>query len=458
MARRALTTAALCLLALLACAARAQACSCAGPDSPCAAFGNASAVFVGTVAELAPGTQGEGPGAKGRGRHLARFVVEEAFAGVEGAEVRVESGSGAGCGYSFAEGRRYLVYAGRTGEGALSAFLCSRTGPVEESAGDIEFLRALVQQPAGATIWGRVGRVVEGSDESRARGVAPVEGVRVTVAGRGGSREARIDAEGRYKLVGLAPGRYVVTAHLREGLTTRQPRVYVEAAERGCAAADFYVTEDGRVRGRVLDAEGRGVRHLPVMLLDADDRRPAQLRQQWDARTDMEGRYGFTAVPPGRYLFGVRLSPFASSEDPASEFPRTYYPGVAAAAAAEVIELKAGEVLKLRDMRLPPRLAESVVRVRVVWSDGTPAAGAQVIYRETTYIDPGIDQGRSADDEGRFEIRTRVGSVFRIQATALLPYAGDPAGTGGTLVRSAPQTLSVASPVEAVTLVITKPK
>jgi hypothetical protein len=46
------------------------------------------------------------------------------------------------------------------------------------------------------------------------------------------------------------------------------------------------------------------------------------------------------------------------------------------------------------------------------------------------------------------------GSVFRLQATTLLPLAGDPAGTGGTLLRSGPQRLNVAGPSETVTLVI----
>ena len=453
MARRTLTTAALSLLALFACAARAEGCTCVGPDSPCAAYADAPAVFVGTVSEVVIRPRDDEERAKGRGRPLARFVVGEVFAGVEGAEVWVEGGTGADCVYSFAKERRYLVYAGRTGEGLLSASLCSRTAPAEEAAGEIEFLRALVRQP-GATVWGRVGRLAEGWDAGRTRKVAPVEGVRVKVAGRA----VDIDDKGQYMLTGLAPGRYVVTADLRAGLTTREPRQTVEAVERGCAAADFFIEDDGRIRGRVLDAEGRGVRHLPLVLVAAGGQKPDHLKQRWDARTDEEGRYSFSAIPPGRYLFGVRLSAYTTSEDPAAAFPRTYYPGTAAASEAEVIELKAGEVLKLRDLRLPPRLAESVVRVRVVWSDGTPAAGAQVLYRETTYLDPGVDEGKPVDNEGRLEIRTRVGSVFQLQATALLPYAGVPAGTGGTLVRSEPQALSVANTVEAVTLVITRTK
>lgn len=324
----------------------------------------------------------------------------------------------------------------------LALFACAAR------AADIEFLRGLVRQP-GATVWGRVGRVAEGRDAGRTRKLAPV-GVRVKVAGR----EVDIDENGHYKLTGLAPGRYVVTADLREGLTTRSPRQTVEAVAGGCAAADFFIADDGRIRGRVLDAEGRGVRHLPLALVEASGGKPDHLRQRWDARTDEEGRYNFSAIPPGRYLFGVRLSAYTTSEDPAAEFPRTYYPGTARASEAEVVELKAGEVLKLRDLRLPPRLAESVVRVRVVWDDGTPAAGAQVLYRETTYLDPGIDTGRPLDGEGQVEIRTRVGSTFQLQAAALLPHAGVPHGTGGTPARSGPQALSVANNVETVTLVI----
>lgn len=126
----------------------------------------------------------------------------------------------------------------------------------------------------------------------------------------------------------------------------RYPGIRVEAVERGCAAAEFYVMDDGRVGGRVLDAEGKPVPGVSLTLMEVGD------------------------GPP---LF-------------------------------------------------------------------VGAKHAQ------------------ADAHGQLEIKARVGTTVQIHARTLVPYAGDPAGTGGTLVRSEPQTLSVANPVETVTLVITKSK
>lgn len=450
MIRRALTFSLLCALALIACAARAEACTCVGPNSACAAFGHAAAAFVGTVTDLKRPSRGEAAQEE-YARPVATFAVEEAFAGVEGAQVSVEGGSGADCGYSFDKGTRYLVYARRERGGGLYAGLCSRTMPAEGAADDIKFLRTLVRRRQSATISGRAGRWLMEWDAGGVRKVAPVEGVRVTAESRAGAHEAVIDERGRYELAGLPPGRYDVVIHLREGLTVREPRRLVEAVAGGCAAADFVVLDDGRVGGRVLDAEGRPVPGVTVTMVEADDKTPYSGSARHEP-ADAEGRYKFSALPPGRYLLGVRLVPPARRDDPAAAFPRTYYPGVARADEADVLELKAGEELAGRDLLLPPRLAESVIRVRVVWDDGAPVPNAHVLYRETTYGDNQFEQGTPADELGQFEIKTRVGAVFQIRASAP-PPAGEPQGTGSPAT-SEPLTLNVAGPAEHATLVV----
>jgi hypothetical protein len=457
--RRAIPPGLSCLLLLLACAARAEACSCAGPGSACAAFGSAAAVFVGTVTDIRTRPHDATGQEDAFSPRTVTFLVEEAFSGVDGAAAYVSTGRGGGdCGYKFERGVSYLVYAFRGKESRpLSTGICTRTRPAARASEDIEFLRAQARQPSGVTVSGKVGRPLAVWDEdNEALKLDPLEGVRVTVSGRGWAREARTDAQGRYKLAGLPPGPQEVEVHLPDELIAERPKRSFHVADRGCASADFLVLDNGRLKGRVLDAEGRPVPDVTLTLLEAEGKKP-ESQYGRGAKADAGGRFKYEGLPAGRYLLGVRIVPQAAADDPAAAFPRTYYPGVAGAAEAEVLEVKTGEELTLGDLLLPPRLAEGVVRGRVVWDDGTPVGNAEVYYRETTYGDASVDSLTRADAQGQFEVRSRVGAVLRLRAATTARLKSDPPDSRWP-VSSETETLSVAGPAEAVTLVIPRLK
>ena len=246
MSRRALLLTLASLLVTLVSAARAEACSCMMPGPPCQEFGEASAVFVGKVTGVVskPLKSSDGGEEPDWATRTFKFAVTEAFSGVEGKAVDVSTGLGGGdCGYTFKKGTSYLVYAIRSEDGTLSTGICSRTRPALGATKDLAFLRGLADRPPGVTVSGRVGRPLDKWDESGERTLEPLEGVRVTVAGPAGLREALTDARGRYELNGLPPGRYEITLHLPEGLTTVEPRRSGHVAERGCFSADFHVTD-----------------------------------------------------------------------------------------------------------------------------------------------------------------------------------------------------------------------
>ncbi|HEX8558482.1 MAG TPA: carboxypeptidase-like regulatory domain-containing protein [Pyrinomonadaceae bacterium] len=445
-----------CLCVLLASAARAEACTCGGPGSPCEELGSAAAVFVGTVTDVA--TRPRKPFDESGGMDWApttvTFAVAEAFHGVSGAEAQVSTGLGGGdCGYGFERGVTYLVYAHRAAkdDARLYTGICSRTRPLAAAAEDLEFLRSLAGRPAGVTISGRVEGPGGGPGGEGPRGLTGVAGARVTVEGEGERRELLTDARGRYGVSGLAPGRYKVGVRLPDTLTTHQPEREFQVADRGCAVTDFEVAHNGRVSGRVFDAEGKPVKNLSVVVVDAEGKDP-DLRYGRHERTDDEGRYKFKGLPPGRYLLGLRLAGAPQPGDPAGDYPRTYYPGVARAEEAEVIELKAGEESAGRDLRLPPRLAGAVVRVRVVWADGSPVADALVVYYEAAAGGPGPGRAERADARGELTLQAHAGAVYHIEARRdWTPGAG--AGRPGRPERSAPVTLNVSAPAETVTLV-----
>jgi hypothetical protein len=124
----------------------ADACSCRPPTSPTAARDAVDAVFEGR-AEASSVAKSAGPGLSPTGLSIP-FTVIRAFKGVEasGQVTVTTSGNPASCGYPFAAGETYLVYAWREKNGSLGTGLCSRTRRSAEAADDFAAFAA----PAGA--------------------------------------------------------------------------------------------------------------------------------------------------------------------------------------------------------------------------------------------------------------------------------------------------------------------
>lgn len=129
---------------------RADACSCAPPPPPAAARDSADAVFEGRAAG-SPAPKSAGPGLSPMAVSIS-FTVVRAFKGVDaGSKVTVTtSGSSSMCGYSFAPGETYLVYAWRDEGGVLGTGLCSRTRKISEAAEDLAALKAAGGSGSGA--------------------------------------------------------------------------------------------------------------------------------------------------------------------------------------------------------------------------------------------------------------------------------------------------------------------
>ncbi|HWS86465.1 MAG TPA: carboxypeptidase-like regulatory domain-containing protein [Pyrinomonadaceae bacterium] len=411
-----LVASALLLLALLA--REAGACTCAGDRAPCQAYWQADAVFVGAVVGETKFTADEG--AYKHRMRLVRLAVEQPLRGVEGSEVEVATGWGGGdCGYGFRQGRRYVVYA-RRGEkdGRLYTSICARTRPLEEAGEDLAFVRGLAAAEPTGTVFGQAHRRnyywKEGENVFK-----PVAGAEVTVEGPDLSRELKTDAEGRFRLGGLAPGKYRVTMKVPPGLfyetakgETRAVSSEVEVAARGCAQAEFYLEADTRVAGRVLEASGRPAADLRLQMRGAASD-PRNINTFLYAKTDAEGRFEFKAVPPGEYLLGVRI--LGSVGEPLP-YPRTYYPGTPSKEAASVVKVGEGERVGDLEMRLPPRLEEYEVTGTVVYEDGRPAPSASVYVDQMEDDRTGDHRSAQADESGRFAVKVYEGLNYKMSA------------------------------------------
>ncbi len=121
----------------------AAACSCVPSGTVAHEYSLFDAVFLGRVVTI----EGIQPPNLPR-RKKVTFVVEEAFKGVAGNEMVVETGtSDADCGVGFSKGGRYLVYASRqSSSDSLAPWgvsLCSRTRSSWRAKKDLKALRKL---------------------------------------------------------------------------------------------------------------------------------------------------------------------------------------------------------------------------------------------------------------------------------------------------------------------------
>jgi len=132
----------------------------------------------------------------------------------------------------------------------------------------------------------------------------------------------------------------------------------------------------GYLRGRVLAPDGRPVAEAEVNAISTEDV-PAYL-QEFTEWTDEKGRFEL-AVPPGTYLLGINLE---EPPSPAVPFAATYYPDTADVKAARKLSVADRQSVGRLVIRIPGRLRERKVPVKVTWPDGSPVEGANVWLAE----------------------------------------------------------------------------
>lgn len=400
-------------------ARRVEACSCVRERPTCAAFGSATAVFVGKVVGAKEQREYKGKDGVKKVFDVGEiyFQSEETFLGVKSPRVVIHSGTGGGdCGYWFERGKRYLVYAYGDSPKSLGTNICTRTRSLDDAEEDLTFLRSLPRQGVGARIYGQVVEPAKDPPSKERRAPKPLAGIVVKAEGRR-SYEAATDAEGKYELAGLEPGVYKVRAVLPEYYYTDEFSVRdVKVNDRGCAEERFFAQNDSRIRGRVLQPDGRGSPKAMVAIVPVDSSDKMSWTQTDHTWADENGYFEFGQIPPGRYLIGTNIGESPDSEHP---YPRTFYPGVTERSQARVIEVGLGQKLKDLDIQLPAPLTEGVVSGAVTWLDGRPAAHAEVYLEDVNY--PGwCVNGCStrADAQGRFALRGFVGYTYRVEASA----------------------------------------
>jgi hypothetical protein len=394
---------------------RAEACSCVGGIPLCESLWMTAAVFSGEVVAIAePGGQ-QGPQFA---RRRVTFRVLDVWRGSVGASVEITTGMGGGdCGYNFVKGSRYLVYAHANNAGELSTGICSRTRLLSAASEDIAYLKSVLQTPsAGGRIFGRVQYQ---RDPSAPPSVAdrPIQGYRVTLSHDRATLTTTTRADGTYEFQGLTADDYTVSLEVQPTEDVRSPAKVKLADPRGCVSVDFWVVPNGRIRVRLVDADGGPRSNLTIELLNLDAGTPGEPAwQPVHAKPNSEGWLELLRLHPGRYLLGVNALRAPTSSVP---FPTTYYPGVEVRDAASVVVLGRGARVDLGEWIVPAQLRERQVAGLVTLADDTPAAGAQVSVtasKDGGWQWRGVGASATTGPDGRFTLTLLDGVPYELFA------------------------------------------
>lgn len=416
-----------------------NACSCGSPDAPCISLGSAQAVFVGTVLSKRVDEQVR-PTDRGNVNQNPigfRFAVEQSYRGGAGTEIEIFTGRGGGdCGYDFKIGQRYLVYA-YVDSDKLTTHICTRTKLFSNAAEDLAFLATLSSPSQGVTIFGAI-----------FHGEADPEyfnsDVFITIEGASPQQEIRPDAEGRFRIGGLAAGKYKVSLHLPEMLSAWQSERQIEVLDRGCAFVMWAVRNNGRVSGQVLDTDGVGVARIAVQLVKPDI--DPIMANGLGTVTDANGNFSLSEVPKGRYIISVNYNRFPNPNDPTIVYPSAFYPGVAEQEQAQVITIGTGEKLEHLEIRLSPKRPASILTGTIVWSDGSPVVDAQLSVMDVTRNDPSGFFGIAVDRQGRFKINGYSGQKLFIEARSYRQTVTELSGKSRITLEQPQETVQIVIP------------
>jgi hypothetical protein len=405
---------------LIAVAPRAAtACSCMSSGPACQAYWTTEAVFDATVLQIIP-LNPAGPPPLGELRFADKIVkldVRQSWKGVETGPLEITTGpEGGGCGFSFKEGGRYLVFAHRGRlDGRLQASICSLTQEFNGSGAAADFLASLSAPTRGGRIFGTVRTAQRVFDPERPRTEAATETL-VRLSG-GGQERTTTSAGGRYEFTGLSEGPYRVEVLVPDGHTVYSASREVQIPDRrACAEENYSLSPAGRIAGRLVGPDGRGLSRIHVETTSPDVRsHPLYGLAIASATTDTEGYFEIDALPPGRYVIGVNLKDLPSEYNP---YARTVYPG--GTAQPHIVTLSLGQTVDLGTWQMPPPLAVVRITGMVTWNDGSPAVGVYVGVSDRTG-NP-VERARGAGGAtsgqgGRFVLEVRQGRTYTFTAS-----------------------------------------
>lgn len=285
---------------------------------------------------------------------------------------------------------------------------------VEEAAAQISFLEA----------WS-AGQL--GSWQTQLAVSAEFDGITV-VAESTQHRLTAISDGGVAVFNGIPPGKYIASM-LSPGFNLDQAysKTRANITEGTCRSASLHLSTSNRVTGTASDSGGQPIpKGVGVRLIQ---RHVARGEVRYSVRkgrvTDDSGHFVILNPRPGPNR--LQIGPIWGEPG----FAATFYPNAATLEDAQQVTVEPDTDFEGLQLRLTRPVFPRDVRVQVVWSDGTPAAGAKIsradYWEYESAEDPlfyGSVHGTAiADESGWAEVPVLTGVPLWLKAT----YHGEPA-------------------------------
>lgn len=364
----------LAMLGMLVCSSETSAvdlprsCPGTGLQAPCIEFWRFDTVFIGTVQKLVkvPFPEGPRPDWQAYWKVTATLTVEEVFRGKLGAEAVFEMED---CYFEFKQDEKYLVYTnkGESGKLHLRRYQ-SRTRLLSDAGEDLDFIRSLPATPPGGRVFGHVFDSRRAATlrltEKGAPSDSNMPGVILYLRNAERTYETTSDATGQFEFTRVPPGRYELSSDLPAFLVGVRHALTV--IDKGCVQLNLSIEAAGEIKGRLLSADGEPVEKAIVSIFLADGVTEAMLARVrayslTRAETKKDGSFAFARLQSGRYYLAVNMVNEERVKDsPASDYPRTFYPGVPSFIDAKQIILADGAKWENVEIKLPgPRTKPS---------------------------------------------------------------------------------------------------
>lgn len=382
------------LIGMFALPAASHACKCSqAAPGKCTGLPQDGAVFLGTVtgtedtgflapAASAASDDASSPHAATRITHY-HLRIDEHFAGPADAGIDIYSGGDDGdCGYRFATGTQYVVFAHVGNDGRLFATICSGTRPVEGAQALLPQLRAMRDGKRVASVFGVLRRANPALLAPPNDPDEPLSSVSLKLQSSDDRFQTNTDADGVFTYYDVHGGQYLFTAALLRSRMELEQRAFprgspfITIPDGACYEYDVDALPTGHLSGSVLGPDGKTI---PVASLELyrvgaySDSRPGL----WGFQ-GATGVFDFDHVGPGDYILVFNR---ANRLDPDAPFPRTFYPGVSDLGHAKPIHLKDGEERLRLNLRVKNAYPTRLLRVRLKWVGPRPAGNVTVMAR-----------------------------------------------------------------------------
>ena len=234
------------------------------------------------------------------------------------------------------------------------------------------------------------------------------------------SYKGTTDLNGEYRIANVPAGNYMVMP-LAPALVDAngfgsQKVIFLNKGET-IENIDFALVRGGAITGKVVDADGRPLVEQEIQLFAVQNNNNSNYSMT-AVQTDDRGIYRFYGLKAGSYKVATGRGERGSFSNRFNFYKQTYYPSVAEADQATVIEVSEGGEAANIDITVGPRLTSYTASGRIVdGATGQPLPGVAYGIKRfiSAYSTSSMSNGAVTNSRGEFKLENLVPGKYAVQ-------------------------------------------